>query len=182
MHNLRTRPKLLTGWRRTAALNTILLIVVTLIFTGILAASSIRAGSLTKALIYSRGCNGGSATRVSVALRLLINIFSTAFLASLNYYMQILNAPSREEIDVQHSKGIHHDIGVPSWSNAFRLFWFKSITWMILLLSSIPIHFLFNSTTFEIDYRTANYNLTIASKGLIYGASSLPGPAFRGFP
>ncbi|KAI0451961.1 hypothetical protein F5B21DRAFT_485209 [Xylaria acuta] len=167
----------LTGWYKTAVINTVLLASVSLLFIAVLVASSVQVGGFMKAIIiYTGSCNAGSATRVSQVLHLLINAFSTAVLGSSNYFMQVLNAPTRDEIDVNHKIGIHLDIGVLSWRNVFRVSRFKTGAWAILLLTSISIHFVFNSTVFEIEYRAANYNLTIASQGFVEGAHYfLPG-------
>ncbi|KAJ2971562.1 hypothetical protein NUW58_g9381 [Xylaria curta] len=167
----------LTGWRKVAVLNTTLLASVTLLFTTVLITSVLRSGEFIRTIIiYNGGCNGGSTSRVSITLHLVINVFSTAVLGSSNYFIQVLNAPTRDEIDANHKRGSYLEIGVSSWRNAPRLSWFKTTACAFLCLSSIPIHFVFNSTIFEIDYRAANYDLTIASEGFVEGAPYfLPG-------
>lgn len=65
--------------------------------------------------------------------------------------MQILNAPTRAEIDAAHAKGKWLEIGVSSARNALRVSKFKTCCWLGLLVSSIPIHLLFNSTVFETE-------------------------------
>jgi len=81
--------------------------------------------------------------------------------------MQILNSPSREEVDETHAKGSWLDIGAPSPRNAFRVSRFKLGCWVTLLLSSIPIHLLFNSAVFETDNRESEFHFTIASEEFI---------------
>ncbi|RYC64420.1 hypothetical protein CHU98_g1795 [Xylaria longipes] len=84
-------------------------------------------------------------------------------LASSNF-MQILNAPSREEVDKAHSKASWLVIGVSSVGNVFRVSRLKSCCWVALLLTSVPIHLLFNSAVFETDFRESDFHLTIATK------------------
>jgi hypothetical protein len=81
--------------------------------------------------------------------------------------MQVLNSPSREEVDDTHAKGSWLDIGVSSPRNAFRVSRFKLGCWVTLLLSSIPIHLLFNSAVFETDNRESDFHFTIASEEFI---------------
>lgn len=84
--------------------------------------------------------------------------------------MQVLNSPSREEVDVAHANGLYLCLGVSSVRNVFRMSRFKTWTWIILLLSSIPMHLLFNSMVFQTDYRTVDYQLIIANADFINGA------------
>ncbi|KAJ3563776.1 hypothetical protein NPX13_g8079 [Xylaria arbuscula] len=96
--------------------------------------------------------------------------------------MQIVNSPSREEIDKSHAAGSWLDVGVSSIHNTFRLSRFKSLCWTALVLSSIPIHILFNSAIFRTDYRGAEFHLTIASENFIEGGTYFPPGASLLFP
>ncbi|KAH0422667.1 hypothetical protein CcaCcLH18_12692 [Colletotrichum camelliae] len=102
-------------------------------------------------------------------LHLLLNILSTIILASSSFFMQVLNSPSRKEVDETHAKGNGLDIGIPSWRNAFRLSRFKLWCWVILFLSSVPIHVFFNSSIFQIDSRMGDFHLTIATESFVKG-------------
>ena len=95
-------------------------------------------------------------------------------LASSNFFMQILNSPSRQEVDWAHSSGSWFGIGVSSVRNAFRVSTFKTGCWIALLVSSIPIHLLFNSTLFETDYRGSDFHLTIATEEFFNGGPFYP--------
>ncbi|GAW26772.1 hypothetical protein SAMD00023353_4800580 [Rosellinia necatrix] len=96
--------------------------------------------------------------------------------------MQVLNSPSREEIDRAHATGSWLDVGVSSIRNTFRLSKFKSSCWTVFILSSIPIHLLFNSAVFRTDYRGANFHLTIATEDFTKGATYFPPGASLFFP
>ncbi|KAI1477430.1 hypothetical protein F4774DRAFT_196462 [Daldinia eschscholtzii] len=93
------------------------------------------------------------------------------WLASSNFFMQVLNSPSREEVNVAHFNGSWMGIGIPSVRNAFRVSKFKTACWFCLFISSIPIHLLFNSTIFETDYRGSDFHLTIATEEFLNGGS-----------
>ncbi|OTA98823.1 hypothetical protein M426DRAFT_101648 [Hypoxylon sp. CI-4A] len=92
--------------------------------------------------------------------------------------MQVLNAPSREELSTAHFQGSWMGIGISSVRNAFRVSRFKTACWVCLLISSIPIHLVFNSTIFQTDQRTSDYHITIASekfmnRGPYYGPGAI---------
>ncbi|KAI1497832.1 hypothetical protein F5X99DRAFT_353108 [Biscogniauxia marginata] len=96
--------------------------------------------------------------------------------------MQVLNSPSREEVNAAHFSGSWMGIGVPSVRNAFRVSKFKTCCWIVLLLSSIPIHLVFNSTIFETDHRESDYHLTIASEAFTHGGAFFPPGASLAIP
>ncbi|KAI9146818.1 hypothetical protein HJFPF1_13386 [Paramyrothecium foliicola] len=83
---------------------------------------------------------------VNAALHVLINIVGAILLAGSNYCMQCLIAPTRAQVDVAHEKRQWLDIGVPSFRNFFSATWTVKIMWLLLGLSSLPLHLLYNST------------------------------------
>ncbi|KAM0808647.1 hypothetical protein AB5N19_08990 [Seiridium cardinale] len=125
-------------------------------------------------MFYTGTCDGGSAAQVNVALHLLLNVVSTAIFASSNFFMQVLNSPSRKEVDEIHSKGPWMGIGVSSVRNTFGVSKFKTSCWILLLVPSIPLHLLFNSIIFQTDQRSSDFQLTIASEGFVNAASFYP--------
>ena len=89
---------------------------------------------------YIRGAN--------IVVHLLINVLSTILLAGSNFCMQVLSAPTRREVDAAHAKGRWLDIGVPSVRNWASVSWTSRTLWFLLGVSSIPLHFFYNSTLF----------------------------------
>lgn len=85
--------------------------------------------------------------------------------------MQVLNAPSRAELDSAHEKGSWLDIGVPSPRNAFRICRFKTIMWLLFFLSSIPIHLLFNSAIFSTDHRESRFSYFVFDESVLTGGA-----------
>ena len=63
-------------------------------------------------------------------------------LTSSNYCMQILSAPSREELDLAHARNTWLNIGIISFRNLAFINWRRMIFWCILGLSSLPLHLL----------------------------------------
>lgn len=80
--------------------------------------------------------------RVNVNLHLLINILSSTLLATSNYGMQCLSAPTRGDVDNAHSTGNWMDIGIPSMRNLRSIPWKRTILWALLVVSSVPLHLL----------------------------------------
>lgn len=174
----KSRGWLLSGWRKAAIVNIGLLSTALLVLIGVFAvAVSKTNGNFRQSwTFYTTVCRDRSTSQIDTILHLLINILSTIVLASSNFFMQVLNAPSRQEVDSAHARGIWLDIGVPSWRNAFYLTKFKLAAWISLLLTSIPIHMLFNSSVFQITSRMGDFHLTVAAEGFLSGGDySLPG-------
>ncbi|KAI0186434.1 hypothetical protein EV127DRAFT_371216 [Xylaria flabelliformis] len=178
-----------SGWKKAARVNCAILAVLSATLIG-LSSTALSYGFKTALFFYAGSCSGRNVTTINIALHLLINVVSTLVvtnsaqirLASSNFFMQILNSPSREEIDRAHAAGSWLDVGVSSIRNTFRLSKFKSSCWTVLFLSSVPIHLLFNSAVFRTDYRGAEFHLTIATEEFTKGAAYFPPGASLLFP
>lgn len=162
----------LSGWRRGAFINTILVSIVFLVLLSfhifLWAKSDSPAGYQ---IIHSGSCVGNGVGRLNTLLHLVINILSTLVLASTNFFMQVLNAPSRGELENAHKKGSRLDIGVPSPRNAFRVSRFKTTMWLLFFLSSIPIHLLFNSSIFSADDRGSEFSYFVFDESVLTGGA-----------
>ncbi len=90
--------------------------------------------------IYRGDCT--RTRRLNVGLHVLINILSTLLLGSSNLCMQLLVAPRRSDIDRAHRKFTCLDIGVPSVRNLKHISRARLVVWVVLGLSSVPLHFL----------------------------------------
>ncbi|KAF6793076.1 hypothetical protein CMUS01_16111 [Colletotrichum musicola] len=62
--------------------------------------------------------------------------------------MQCLVAPTRAEINNAHQRKKWLDIGIPSVRNILSIRWKKKLLWLLLSLSSLPLHLLVNSMIF----------------------------------
>ncbi|KAF6829472.1 hypothetical protein CMUS01_08147 [Colletotrichum musicola] len=170
------------GWRRMAFVNVALLSTVLLALIGILAAAvSETGGDLRQSWkFHESDCQTGQAKVTNTLLHLLINILSTIVLVSSNFFMQVLNAPSPQEVDAAHTSGTWLDIGIPSWRNAFHLSRFKLALWLSLALTSVPIHVLFNGSVFLMDSRMDDFHMTVASESFLEGGHYfLPGASLH---
>ncbi|KAI1493769.1 hypothetical protein F5X96DRAFT_676900 [Biscogniauxia mediterranea] len=159
-----------SGWRLAAAVNTALTCACAALLLALLAWSVGRAGGAvrTNLVFFAGGCDESRA--VNLWLHLLLNVFSTIILASSNFFCQVLSSPSRCEVDASHAEGTSMYIGIPSFSNVFRVRKFKGWIWTLFFLSSIPLHLFFNSAIFQTEYQGGHWNLTLASEGFVNGA------------
>ena len=81
-------------------------------------------------------------TAYGTGAHLIINVLSTLLLSGSNYCMQCLSAPTRREINNAHKRGITLDIGIPSLRNLAALDPWKDFMWILLGMSSLPLHLL----------------------------------------
>lgn len=165
------------GWRRTALINTTLIWTLTTILLVLFCISLIgfKHESTGTSEIYKGSCSHSS--KVDIAVHLIINILGTLILSSSNFFMQILTAPTREVIDKGHARGEYLEVGVQSLHNLTRSFFSgtKGFFWLLLSLSSIPIHLFLNASIYTVHVSTENF-FVVATEPFLGGAEfEIPG-------
>ena len=78
--------------------------------------------------------------------------------------MQCLSAPTRKDVDRAHAAGSFLNTGISSVHNVLRNVSWKSLVWMSLVLTTIPIHLLLNSAFFG-ALQANNYGVMVATQG-----------------
>lgn len=91
-------------------------------------------------LIYEGDCT--TVKNIDLWAHLLINILSTGMLSASNFCMQLQMAPTRANVDQAHENNEWMDIGVSSFRNLKYISKSRKLAWIILGVSSLPIHFL----------------------------------------
>ena len=91
--------------------------------------------------LYSGNCN--TSRTIGLWIHLGINALSTLLLSGSNYTQQCLAAPTRSEIDAAHAKREWMDIGVPSVRNLFKIKPERTLLWIAIGVTSIPLHLLY---------------------------------------
>jgi hypothetical protein len=131
-----------SGWRFSISGWTALCIAVLVINASLTIAVSKHQGGFQHGLgtLYRGDCK--TTQYYNTGLHVVINILSTSLLAGSNFCMQCLSAPTREEVDEAHSRRIALDIGVPSFKNLAYIRKRKLVLWLLLGLSSVPLHLL----------------------------------------
>ncbi|KAF5009764.1 hypothetical protein FDECE_4037 [Fusarium decemcellulare] len=135
------------GWRSGLAISTIAAALVTtinVVFLIVAFPRLDRPDGGSEGAIFDGSCK--TAKKMSLWLHLAINVLGTVLLGASNYTQQVLTAPTREEIDIAHSKRQWMDIGVMSLHNLRKISGTRVIGWTLLALSSLPIHMLYNSS------------------------------------
>ncbi|KAI1753982.1 hypothetical protein F4782DRAFT_539270 [Xylaria castorea] len=164
----------MTGWRRTGAIHvTCLLIFGTILLILFIVSTARHGASFNQATIISR-TNCSTAAYLTQSLHLIISLISTGIFASSNFFMQIATSPSRLDIDKAHSQLRSLDIGILSFRNLEALSQGKRIACAVLLLSSIPIHLLFNSSIFGTVFQGSDWHLMIVTESFTLGADFYP--------
>ncbi|KAF5528355.1 hypothetical protein CGCA056_v000115 [Colletotrichum aenigma] len=111
----------------------------------------------------------------NTAMHIVINIISTILLAGSNYCMQCLMAPTRSELDKAHSERRWLDVGIPTIRNFKSITLRRKVLWIMLSISSFPLHLLFNSVIFA-SISTNEYSVFVVSEQSVSGrdSTSLP--------
>jgi hypothetical protein len=138
-HNFFTRR--LSGWRGGIALNATLAGAVLLVNVVILATAKAKYTFKDGLATIHASCE--TAKAVSLTAHVLINILSTLLLGASNYAMQVASSPTRADIDRAHRRQKTLDIGVLSIRNFRWVSRWRLAAYMLLLLSSIPLHFVY---------------------------------------
>lgn len=127
-----------TGWRfgvlhfATWAAIVFLINIIVTVWGGVYQRS---AGSLSEG-------DCGRIKTLNRGLHIFINILSTILLSGSNYCMQCLSAPTRADVDQAHATRIWLDVGVPSIRNLKHISRRRLWLWLLLGLSSVPLHLL----------------------------------------
>lgn len=139
---LKQRNQYFSGWKLGAFLGVIAAIIVLIVNIGALAGSVSRnsAGPDGRIPLYEGTCS--KVRQLNVGAHLLINILATILLGASNYCLQCASAPTRSEIDKAHKEKQWLDIGVLSRRNLRLISKKKLVLWILLVLSSLPLHLL----------------------------------------
>jgi hypothetical protein len=168
------------GWRSVAAGLTGLITTLTATIAICLIVSLHHRGNesesgLGTSLLLKGDCDLTS--RYNTWLHLAINIISSGVLASSNFFMQIMVAPTREDVDKAHARSQFLEVGVQSWRNLRHVPWRNVICWALLAITSIPLHLIFNSAVLE-SRASTDFLMAVTSESFLHGAPwALPGVA-----
>ncbi|THX24808.1 hypothetical protein D6D12_07369 [Aureobasidium pullulans] len=117
--------------------------------------------------IFSGDCDQSG--KLNSILHVLINILSTCLLGASNVCMQLLVAPRRSQIDFAHKSYKWLDISIPSVHNFRTIAWKQKLLWLFFALTSLPLHFLYNSSIYG-TVAVNTYVILVVTPGFINGA------------
>ncbi|CAN9466636.1 unnamed protein product [Alternaria alternata] len=130
------------------------------------------------AVLYEGSCE--TTKNLNIGVHLIINIFSSAILSGSNYTMQCLSSPTRSEVDDAHARGTWLDIGVPSIRNLRSIAKRRLWIWLLLGVSSIPLHLFYNSVIFT-TLSGNSYFVYITNEAWLSSSNSLVVPDSGGY-
>lgn len=122
---------------------------------------------------YVGSCRTTKATVIGA--HVIINVLSTILLVYSNFSMQCLSSPSRNEVNEAHSKSQWLSIGTPTIRNLFFVSKPKIVLWLVLGVSSFPLHMIWNSTIFETK-ATYDYLAIGVNESFVHGADWIVPP------
>ncbi|PWY77254.1 hypothetical protein BO94DRAFT_588588 [Aspergillus sclerotioniger CBS 115572] len=138
-------------------------VLLSLIAIGVSYSQTDNTRGLISTEVYNGNCTLSS--RWATGIHIVINLLSTALLEASNYAMQCLSGPSRADVDKAHRKRQWLDIGVMSLRNFRAMTIKRKILWFVLLLSSVPIHMIYNSVIFS-SISTLDYGMILIPEDL----------------
>ncbi|KAI1757385.1 hypothetical protein F4782DRAFT_478338 [Xylaria castorea] len=118
-------------------------------------------------LLYAGDCN--TIKTANRWLHLLINILSTGMLSASGFCIQLQASPTRADIDKMHKLNKWLDIGAPSLRNLRYIGRWRLASCIVLALSSLPIHLIFNSAVFQ-SLASNDYTVAVVKDSFTIGA------------
>lgn len=127
----------------TAAIVTTIIFVVNLIVTCVLyfLPRYRRLYSAGTVVFYHGGCE--QVRVINVSLHGLINLLASVLYLFSQLCMQLVTAPTRVQVDQKHRRGDWYDIGILSVRNFRRSKPESQVLLLVLLFSSLPLHFVY---------------------------------------
>ncbi|KAF2630691.1 hypothetical protein BU25DRAFT_334721 [Macroventuria anomochaeta] len=150
-YRLRLRQSRFHGWRMGVLLGTcvsafVLLCNIAVVVVG----SQTGSGYDRDGVATVMEGNEATVSRWNTVCHIFINALSTVLLSASNYTMQVLNAPTRQEMDRAHTSGKWLDIGLLSVHNLRIISLKRAALCLILAASSLPLHLFYNASIFKI--------------------------------
>lgn len=137
---------ILRGWRVVVFVGATLAALVLISNIALLAWAQDKYGDTSSSgilTIYTGDCHHSNTA--FLWSHLAINVAGSLLLAASNAACQCLSAPTRDDVNRLHGQGKWLDIGIPSYRNLWYLPVRKRVAWMILVMTSVPLHLLYNS-------------------------------------
>lgn len=138
----RVRHSRLHGWRMGVMFGSLASALVLMCNIALLCVGQRRSGYDKDGIATLFEGDEDEVSRFNIGAHVLINALSTVLLSASNYTMQVLNSPTRHDIDKAHVKGKWFDIGLLSLRNMRRIPRKRAILCLLLALSSTPLHLL----------------------------------------
>lgn len=132
----------LRGWRVTILAGACLTSLVMLVNIGLLIWAYRNAIESHSGILTLHRGQRQEMKKILTWSHLGINILSTLILSASTAGLQCVSMPTREELDEAHERGRWMHVGVLGLRNFFHISNWRRVVWILLAISSVPIHLL----------------------------------------
>lgn len=123
------------GWRAGVVVSGVLALVMLAVAVGGLVFGIARGvDGVGQSVLFSGSCE--TVATVDWSLHVVISVMVGVTVVGGNYVFRILGSPTREEVDVAHSKGERLDIGAPSFRNLAHIDARRTAMAVVMLLAA----------------------------------------------
>ncbi|KAH7193009.1 uncharacterized protein B0J16DRAFT_69169 [Fusarium flagelliforme] len=167
---LRTR-SLMTGWRGGVGLNMFVAFLILAASVTCLALASAK-GHMTTWESTLMQSNTTTVEGISRGIVAAVNIFAIALIAGANYVVQILNSPTRAEVDNAHQNFEWLDIGIPSLRNLSLISSTRATLSGIMMAFALVSQVIYNAVIISIE-QSDKSNASLNVNGPLLAAITL---------
>ena len=125
--------------------------------------------------IYHGRCD--TTSKVNSGLQFIVAIFSVLISVASDFFLRLAISPTTQDVSKAHARGVWLDIGTHSPRNMRFVSGWRTLTWLILILSSAPLQLFSHASVFATSVYT-NYAQVFVSDAFFDGAPAwYPGVA-----
>lgn len=140
------------NWHRTAFLFLTLSVGVLIVLVVLLSLSIHSTGIKGFTPIYQGRCD--TTSKVNSGLQFIVAILSVLISVASDFFLRLAISPTTQDVSKAHSLGIWLDIGTHSPRNMRFVSGWRTLTWLILILSSAPLQLFSHASVFATSVYT----------------------------
>lgn len=127
--------RFVVGWRGGVVVSGLLVVVMLAVaVVGLVFGVARGVDGVGQSVLFLGAC--GTVSTVNWSLHVVISVMVVVTVVGGNYVFRILSSPTREEVDMAHSKGERLDIGVPSFRNLAHIDARRTAMAVVILLAA----------------------------------------------
>ncbi|KAM7190909.1 hypothetical protein V8F33_009220 [Rhypophila sp. PSN 637] len=163
------------NWHRTAFLFLFLSVSILIILVIVLSLSLYSTGINGFTAIYHGRCD--STSKVNSGLQFLVAVLSVLISVGSDFFLRLAVSPTPPDVSTAHSQGTWLDIGTHSPRNMRFVSPWRTLTWLLLIVSSAPLQLFSHASVFATSVYTW-YAHVMVSESFFDGAPAwYPGVA-----
>ncbi|KAK4215515.1 hypothetical protein QBC37DRAFT_123810 [Rhypophila decipiens] len=163
------------NWHRTAFLFLFLSVSILVILVVVLSLSLHSTGINGFTAVYHGRCD--STSKVNSGLQFLVAVLSVLISVASDFFLRLAVSPTPQDVSRAHSQGTWLDIGTHSARNMRFVSPWRTLTWLLLIVSSAPLQLFSHASVFATSVYTW-YAHAMVSESFFDGAPAwYPGVA-----